>query len=65
MGLDFNYSFGQTPLSLEETEGLLIKSITTRSEPDDSRKEYINSIIQADNGNIAPLLRFARKGVLK
>lgn len=29
MGLDFKYIDGQTPLSEEEKEGLLIKSITT------------------------------------
>ena len=32
MGLDFNYINGQTPLSEEEKDGLLIKSITTRGE---------------------------------
>ena len=29
MGLDFEYIYGQTPLSEEEKVGLLIKSITT------------------------------------
>ncbi len=33
--------------------------------PDDARIEYINSILKADNGNIEPLLEFARKGKLK
>ncbi len=34
MGLDFIYIDGQSPLSEEEKEGLLIKSITTRGELD-------------------------------
>jgi len=33
-------------------------------EPSNARKEYINSIVDADNGNIEPLLEFARKGKL-
>jgi len=30
--------------------------------PDNARKEYINSIRKADDGNIKPLIDFARKG---
>ena len=35
MGLDLNYSEGQTPLDEDEKEGLLIPSITTRGELDE------------------------------
>ena len=35
MGLDFDYSEGQTPLDEEEKEGLLIQTITTRGELDE------------------------------
>ena len=35
MGLDLNYINGQTPLDKDEKEGLLIKTITTRSELDE------------------------------
>ncbi len=35
MGLDLNYSDGQTPLDEDEKEGLLIPSITTRGELDE------------------------------
>lgn len=35
MGLDLNYINGQTPLDEDEKEGLLIKTITTRSELDE------------------------------
>lgn len=72
MGLDFKYIDDQSPLSEEEKEGLLIKSITTRGELDEleqlniekadtARKEYINSIRKANNGTIESLLEFARK----
>ena len=35
MGLDLDYKDGQTPLDEDEKEGLLIKSITTRSDLDE------------------------------
>ena len=35
MGLAFEYEDGQTPLSEEEKDGLLIKSITTHGELDE------------------------------
>ena len=35
MGLDLDYSNNQTPLEEDEKEGLLIKSITNRSELDE------------------------------
>ncbi|HMN23873.1 MAG TPA: mobile mystery protein B [Ignavibacteriaceae bacterium] len=35
MGLDINYSDGQTPLEEEEKDGLLINSVTTRGELDE------------------------------
>ena len=40
MGLDFEYIAGQTPISEEEKEGLLIRSITTRGELDEL--EHLN-----------------------
>jgi Fic-DOC domain mobile mystery protein B len=41
MGLDLNYINGQTPLDEDEKEGLLIKTITTRSELDEFEQLYI------------------------
>jgi fido (protein-threonine AMPylation protein) len=35
MGLDLDYSEGQTPLDEDEKEGLLIPTITTRGELDE------------------------------
>ncbi len=35
MGLDLNYSEGQTPLDEDEKEGLLIPTISTRGELDE------------------------------
>ena len=32
MGLDLYYDQGQTPLEIEESEGLLIETISTRGE---------------------------------
>ena len=46
MGLDFNYIAGQTPLSDEEKEGLLIKSITTRGELDELEQLNIEKVIE-------------------
>ena len=41
MGLDFDTAKGQTPLDEDEKEGLLIKSITTRSELDEFEQHNI------------------------
>ncbi len=40
MGLNLEYIYGQTPLSEEEKDGLLVKSITTRGELDEL--EHLN-----------------------
>ncbi|MDA3953019.1 MAG: mobile mystery protein B [Bacteroidales bacterium] len=46
MGLDFKYIEGQTPLSEEEKEGLLIKSITTRGELDELEQLNIEKAVE-------------------
>lgn len=46
MGLDFKYIEGQTPLSEEEKEGLLIKSITTRRELDELEQLNIEKAVE-------------------
>ncbi len=46
MGLDFKYMDGQSPLSEEEKEGLLIKSITTRGELDELEQLNIEKAIE-------------------
>lgn len=46
MGLDFEYIYGQTPLSEEEKEGLLIKSITTRRELDELEQLNIEKAVE-------------------
>ncbi len=46
MGLDFKYIDGQTPLSEEEKEGLLIKSITTRGELDELEQLNIENAVE-------------------
>ena len=45
MGLDLKYIDGQTPLSEEEKEGLLIKSITTRGELDELEQLNIEKAV--------------------
>ncbi|MFV8325198.1 mobile mystery protein B [Flavobacterium sp. ZS1P14] len=45
MGLEFIYEDGQTPLSEEEKEGLLIKSITTHGELDEHEQLNIEEAI--------------------
>lgn len=45
MGLEFFYEDGQTPLSEEEKEGLLIKSITTHGELDEHEQLNIEEAI--------------------
>lgn len=71
MGLDLNYIDGQTPISEEEKRGLRIKSIFGKEvfswgrsnlvKSDNLRKDYINSLKEADNGLINSLIKFARK----
>lgn len=46
MGLEFVYDDGQTPLSEEEKEGLLIKTITTHGELDEYEQLNIEKAIQ-------------------
>ena len=46
MGLTIEYIDGQTPLSEEEKEGLLIASITTREELDEFEQLNIEKAIQ-------------------
>lgn len=46
MGLEFIYEEGQTPLSEEEKEGLIIKTITTHSELDEYEQLNIEKAIQ-------------------
>lgn len=46
MGIDFNYTEGQTPLNEEETEGLLISTITTHGELDEFEQLNIQKAIE-------------------
>lgn len=46
MGLKLDYIYGQTPISEEEKEGLLIKSITTRGELDEFEQQNIEKAIE-------------------
>lgn len=46
MGLDFELVDGQTPLDEEEKDGLLISTITTRSELDEFEQNNIEKAIQ-------------------
>ncbi len=45
MGLDIKYNDGQTPLSEEEKEGLLISSISTRGELDEFEQQNIEEAL--------------------
>ncbi len=45
MGLNFEYGDGQTPIDEAEKEGLLIKSITTKSELDEWEQKNIEDAI--------------------
>ncbi len=70
MGLDFEYIDGQTPIDEDEKEGLLIPTISTRSESDKFGQQNIEETRQrlfsrtlkkeADNYNYKPLLVIAR-----
>jgi len=46
MGLDYKYIDGQTPLSEEEKEGLLVKSCTTRGELDELEQLNIEKAVE-------------------
>jgi len=46
MGLDLEYTNGQTPLDDEEKEGLLIPTIATREELDEFEQQNIEEAIQ-------------------
>ena len=46
MGLELQYDEGQTPLSEEEKEGLLLKTITTQSELDEQEQLNIEKAIE-------------------
>lgn len=46
MGLELHYIYGQTPISEEEKEGLLIKTISTRGELDEFEQQNIESAIE-------------------
>ncbi|WP_417611274.1 mobile mystery protein B [Owenweeksia hongkongensis] len=46
MGLNLDYSDGQTPLDEEEKEGLLIPSISTKGELDEFEQQNIEEAIQ-------------------
>ncbi len=59
MGLDFKYIDGQTPISEEEKEGLLIKSITTRIELDELEHLNIEKAVEWTLSN-----KFAKEKIL-
>jgi Fic-DOC domain mobile mystery protein B len=46
MGLDLNYSNGQTPLDEDEKDGLLIPTIATRAELDEFEQQNIEEAVQ-------------------
>ena len=46
MGLDLTYEDGQTPLSEEEKDGLLIKSITTHGELNEHEQLNIEQTVK-------------------
>jgi len=46
MGLNIDYIYGQTPLTEEELEGLLIKTISTRGELDEFEQQNIETAIE-------------------
>ena len=45
MGLELEYEYGQTPLSEEEKEGLLIKSVSTKGELDEFEQNNIEDAV--------------------
>ncbi|HEC43690.1 MAG TPA: mobile mystery protein B [Bacteroides sp.] len=46
MGLDLEYIYGQTPISEEEKDGILIKTISTRKELDEFEQHNIESAFE-------------------
>lgn len=46
MGLELEYTDGQTPLEEEEKDGLLIPTISTRRELDEFEQQIIEQAIQ-------------------
>lgn len=46
MGLELEYSYGQTPLEEEEKEALLLKHITTKKELDEFEQQNIEKAIE-------------------
>lgn len=46
MGLDLQYGFGQTPVSEEELDELLIRTITTRKELDEFEQQNIEKALE-------------------
>lgn len=46
MGLELEYTYGQTPLEEEEKEGLLIKHITTKKELDEFEQQNIEKALE-------------------
>ncbi len=68
MGLNWEYHDGQTPLEEDEEADLLIPGVTTRGELDEHEQLNIEKAVAwsinlndtADNGNIKPLIDFAR-----
>ncbi|MEO6978634.1 MAG: mobile mystery protein B [Mucilaginibacter sp.] len=46
MGIDFNYTEGQTPLDEDEKEGLLISTITTHGELDEFEQLNIQKVME-------------------
>jgi Fic-DOC domain mobile mystery protein B len=46
MGLELEYIYGQTPLSEEEKEGLMVKSITARGELDELEQLNIEKAVE-------------------
>jgi hypothetical protein len=46
MGLNLDYSDGQTPLDDDEKEGLLIETIATRGELDEFEQKNIEEALQ-------------------
>lgn len=66
MGLDLDYLVGQTPLSEEEKEGLLIPSIATRGELDEFEQQNIEQAVQWTMGrSFRPDLIFAEDFIRK
>lgn len=58
MGLIFEYNYGQTPLSEEEKEGLLIRSITTRGELDELEQLNIEKAVEWNLESLLPKCTF-------